>query len=92
MGKKMALAILLPNFLLVSNALAGEVLGYPVTPTQARFYILILGLIGFSIGLVASAYFAFWILDLKKKKVLISRRSKKTAFAGELVAAAQPAK
>ncbi len=89
---KMALAILLPNFLIVSNAIAGEVLGYPVTPTQARFYLLLLGLIGSSLGLVGSAYFVFWILDLKKKKVRISRGSKETAFAGELVAAAQPAK
>ena len=87
----MALAILFSNFLTVSNAAAAQFLGYPVSPTQLRFYLLILSLIGFSLVLVSAVYFSFWILDLKTKRSAAPCIDE-APFAGELVAAAQPAK
>jgi len=85
---------ILASFFLASTSFAGEIMGYPVTPTQARFYLLILGLLAVSAGMVSVAYLAFWVLDLKKKR----REGKKIAvleeqgFAGELAVAAQSAK
>jgi hypothetical protein len=94
MKKSFALLMILANFFITSNSFASEILGYPVTPTQIRFYVLILGLIGFSAGMVSVAYFAFWVMDLKKKRgearKLLPREEK--AFAGELAVAAQSAK
>jgi hypothetical protein len=43
-------------------------LGYPIVPKQARFYTIILGLIGVSAGMVSMAYFSFWVTDLKKRR------------------------
>ena len=94
MKKSFALLAILASFLMTSNSFASEILGYPVTPTQVRFYILILGLVGFSAGMVSVAYLAFWIIDLKKKKEEVRKvqpREEK-AFAGELAVAAQSAK
>lgn len=50
-----------------NQVLAGEIWGYPISPGQAKFYLIILGLIAFSILMVASVYAVFWILDFKKK-------------------------
>ncbi len=74
---------------------AGEILGYPIAPKQARFYLILLCMIGFSMALVGGAYAIFWLLDLKKKRIklpqpALSRKSQ--AFARELVPVAQPAK
>jgi hypothetical protein len=93
MKKKFSSITIFASSLLTSNSFAGEVLGYPVAPTQAKFYMLILGLLGVSIGLVAASYFAFWALDLKKKgKVRKAAVREQQAFAGELAVAAQSAK
>jgi hypothetical protein len=94
MKKAIFLLMILTNFLFASNSFANEILGYHLAPTQARFYTLILGLIGFSAGIVSVAYLSFWVLDLKKKREQVREIIiiKKPAFAGELVAAAQPAK
>jgi len=92
--KSFAFLAIISNFLMTSNSFASEILGYPVTPTQIRFYILILGLIGFSAGMVSVAYFVFWVIDLKKKKEEMRKvhpREEK-AFARELAVAAQSAK
>ena len=86
--------MVLANFFIASNSFANEILGYPVTPTQVRFYFLILGLIGFSGALVGLAYLAFWVLDLNKKRGEVRKpvvREQK-AFARELAVAAQSAK
>jgi len=92
--KFLTLLAILASFFITSNAFASEILGYPVTPTQVRFYILILGLIGFSAGMVSIAYFAFWVIDLKKKKEETRnvQPSKEKTFARELAVAAQSAK
>ncbi|MGB9697909.1 MAG: hypothetical protein ACPL5I_00860 [Thermodesulfobacteriota bacterium] len=50
-----------------SQVLAGEIWGYPISPVQAKFYLIILGVIAFSILMVASVYALFWLLDFKKK-------------------------
>jgi hypothetical protein len=94
MKKFSSLLVVPANFFLASNSFAAEILGYPVTPTQAKFYLLILGLIGVSIGMVSIAYFAFWVLDLKKKKgeVRAIAVRKEKAFAGEFAVAAHSAK
>ncbi len=52
---------------LPSQVLAGEIWGYPISPVQAKFYLIILGVIAFSILMVASVYAFFWLFDLKKK-------------------------
>jgi hypothetical protein len=88
------LLAILAGVFMASNAFAGEILGYPVTPTQVRFYLLILGLIGFSAGMVSVAYLAFWVIDLKKKRegVREIQSCKEKSFARELAVAAQSAK
>ena len=94
MKKSFSSLAILANFFLASHSLAGEILGYPVTPTQAKFYLLILGLLGVSAGMVSLTYLALWALDLRKKKretVRIAGRGEK-AFAGEFAVAAQSAK
>ncbi len=94
MKKVFALSAILANFIITSNSFANEILGYPVTPTQIKFYILILGLLGVSAGMVSVAYFAFWVMDLKNKRAE-ARKSivrKERVFAGELAVAAQSAK
>ena len=94
MKKAITILTILMNFLFASKSFANEILGYPLAPTQARFHILILGLIGFSAGIVSGAYLSFWVMDLKEKREKVRELIiiKKQAFAGELVAAAQPAK
>jgi hypothetical protein len=94
MKKMVAFLVILANFFLTSTSFANEILGYSVTPTQVRFYTLILGLIGFSLGLVAVAYFSFWVLDLWKKKAEVQKLGvhKEKGFAGGLAVAAQSAK
>ncbi len=94
MKKSFALLMILTNFFITSNSFASEILGYPVTSTQLRFYILILGLIGFSAGMVSVAYFAFWVMDLKKNRAKVQKIMVREAkpFAGELAVAAQSAK
>ena len=88
--KKSTILIMTSMVLLgwISNVYAGEILGYPIAATQAKFYSIILSVIGASMALVALAYLCFWLADLKKKLAL---REKKV-FAGELVAAAHSAK
>ncbi len=74
------------------NVYAAEILGYPIVEKQARFYTLILGIIGTSVALVGLSYLSFWLVDLKQKAAKPAFRREKEAFAGELVAAAQSAK
>lgn len=50
-----------------SQVLASEIWGYSISPVQAKFYLIILGVMAFSILMVASAYALFWLLDFKKK-------------------------
>ncbi len=76
----------------ISNVYAGEILGYPIVEKQARFYSLILGMIGASVGLVGFSYLCFWLVDLKRKAAKSVLKRQKKSFAGELVAAAQSAK
>lgn len=76
----------------INNVYAGEILGYPVVEKQAKFYSIILSLIGASLALVAGSYLLFWLLDLKKKLPKSALQHEKEIFAGELAAAAQSAK
>lgn len=94
MRKTLALLTILANFSIASNSFANEILGYPVTATQTRFYLLILGLLGVSAGMVSVAYLAFWVLDLSKKKGKVRKPAgrEKKVFAGELAVAGQSAK
>jgi hypothetical protein len=68
--KKLAILIMTLAILLsmVSYGNSAELLGYPIVPKQARFYTIILGLIGVSAGMVSMTYFSFWVTDLKKRK------------------------
>jgi len=76
----------------IANVYAAEILGYPMVEKQARFYILIIGIIGVSVGLVGFSYLCFWLVDLRKKVAEPALQREKKSFAGELVAAAQSAK
>ncbi|MFH1757864.1 MAG: hypothetical protein ABH969_07430 [Pseudomonadota bacterium] len=80
----------------LSSAYADDILGYPIVPKQAKFYLIILSVIGVSMTMVATTYFCFWLVDLKKKRkeVTIKPAFNKglEAFGGQLAAAAQPAK
>lgn len=76
----------------IANVYAAEILGYSIVEKQARFYTLILGMIGVSIALVGFSYLCFWLVDLKRKAAEPALRRHKEIFAGELVAAAQSAK
>ena len=76
----------------ISNVYAAAILGYPIVEKQARFYTLILGIIGASASLIGFSYFCFWLADLKKRVVKPVLRKEKEVFAGELAAAAQSAK
>ncbi len=74
---------------------AAEFFGYPIVPKQARFYLILLCMIAFSMALVGGAYAIFWILDLKKKSIKLSQPAlsrNPQAYAGKLVPVAQPAK
>ncbi len=92
--KKSTILIIASMILLgwISNVYAGEILGYPIVEKQARFYSLILAMIGTSVGLVGFSYLSFWLVDLKRKVAQSSLNRQKKSFAGELVAAAQSAK
>ena len=80
----------------ISSAYAADILGYPIVPKQAKFYLIILSVIGVSMAMVTTAYFSFWLVDLKKrrKEVKVKPAFNKglEAFDGQLTAAAQPAK
>lgn len=76
---------------LASNVYAAEILGYPIVAKQAKFYSIILGVIGASMAMVGFSYLCFWLADLKKR-ARVPKPVEKVAFAGELVAAAQSAK
>jgi len=76
----------------ISNVYAAAILGYPIVEKQARFYTLILGIIGASASLIGFSYLCFWLADLKKRVVKPVLRKEKEVFAGELAAAAQSAK
>lgn len=92
--KKSTILIMASMILLgwISNAYAAEMLGYPIVEKQARFYTLILGMIGVSIALVGFSYLCFWLVDLKRKAAKPALSRQKESFAGELAAAAQSAK
>jgi uncharacterized membrane protein YeaQ/YmgE (transglycosylase-associated protein family) len=91
--KKSTILIMIAMILIgwISNVSAAEILGYPVVEKQARFYTLILSIIGASIGLVGLSHLSFWLIELKKKAAKPTLRKEKEAFA-ELAAAAQSAK
>lgn len=98
--KKMVVFILIMSsailLIWLSSSYAAEFLGYTVVPKQAKFYTIILGGIGASVGMVSALYGALWLADLKKKrkarvaKPAFSRDTE--AFGGAIAAAAQPAK
>jgi len=74
-----------------ADVYAAEILGYPVVAKQAKFYSIILGVIGVSVALVGGSYLCFWLADLKKR-ARVSKPLASGSFAGELAAAVQPAK
>ena len=76
----------------ISSVYAADILGYAIVEKQAKFYIIILGLIAASVALVSATYFGYWLADLKKKAAPQALRREKEAFAGKLVAAVQSAK
>lgn len=96
--KKIKVLILTSAILLcwVSSIYAAEILGYPVVPKQARFYIIILSAIGASVAMVAATYVSFWLVDLKKKQQAVAAKpalnSGLKTFGGQLAASAQSAK
>ncbi|MBI5967132.1 MAG: hypothetical protein HY882_04650 [Deltaproteobacteria bacterium] len=68
--KKLAILILTLAILggWLCSAYAAELLGYPIVPKQAKFYTIILSVVGTSIGLVSAVYLSFWLADLKKRR------------------------
>ncbi len=80
----------------ISSAYAADILGYPIVPQQAKFYLIILTAIGASMAMVATAYFSFWLVDLKKKQQVVAAKpalnSGLKTFGGHLAASAQSAK
>jgi len=80
----------------ISSTYAADILGYPIVPKQAKFYLIILAVIGASMAMVATAHFSFWLVDLKKrrKEIAVKPAFNKglEAFGGQLAAVAQPAK
>lgn len=98
--KKMAVLILIVSSAImltwVSSSSAADFLGYTMVAKQAKFYTIILGVIGASVGMVSALYGTLWLADLRKKrkvrvlKPAFSREAE--AFGGEFAAAAQPAK
>jgi hypothetical protein len=98
--KKLAILILImcSAILLtwVSSSYAAEFLGYTMVPKQAKFYTIILGMIGASVGMVTALHAALWLADLRKKRkatvVKLAFGRDAEAFGGGIAAAAQPAK
>ena len=96
--KKIKVLILTSAILLcwVSSTYAAEILGYPIVPKQARFYIIILSVIGVSMAMVAATYVSLWLVDLKKKQRVVAAKpalnSGFRTFGGHLAASAQSAK
>jgi len=93
--KKSTIFLMMTSMILlgwISNVYAADVLGYPIVEKQAKFYTLILGMIGISITLVGFSYFCFWLVDLKRKATHPSLKRHRTLFAGELAAVAHSAK
>jgi hypothetical protein len=92
--KKTTILIMTSLILLswVSSVYAAEILGYPLVEKQAKFYSVILGVIGASMALVFVTYTSFWLADWKKEVATHALRREKKALGGELAAAAQPAK
>ena len=98
--KKMALLILIMSSAIlltwVASSYAAEFLGYTMVPKQAKFYTILLGLIGASVGMVSALHAALWLADLRKKrKVKIIKPAFSgniEAFGGEMASASQPAK
>ncbi len=76
----------------ITNLYAADILGYPIVEKQAKFYTIILGLIGASMALVGGSYLLFWLVDLRKKAIKPALQHETKIFAGELAAAAQSAK
>ena len=77
------------------SAYAAEILGYTMVPKQAKFYTIILGLIGASVGMASALYAALWLSDLREKRKARAIKPFGTAlkgFGGEMAVAAQPAK
>ncbi len=73
-------------FALTSLAFADEILGYPIVPKQAKFYTMILGLMGASMAMVGAVYGYLWLADLKKKKVQELKIKGSEVFIGKLAA------
>jgi hypothetical protein len=98
--KKMAVLILIISSAImltwISSSYAADFLGYTMVAKQAKFYTIILGVIGASVAMVSGLYGALWLVDLRKKrkvrviKPAFSRKAE--AFGREFAAAAQPSK
>ena len=98
--KKLTLLILAISSVIlltwVSSSYAAEFLGYTMVPKQTKFYTIILGTIGISVGLVSALHAALWLSDLRKKRkttvVKLAFGRDGETFGGEMATAAQPAK
>lgn len=80
----------------VSIGYAAELLGYSIVAKQAKFYMVILSVIGTSGAMVSALYFFLWLADLKKKRkarvVKPAFVKGREAFDGAFAVASQPAK
>jgi hypothetical protein len=95
--KKLMVLIISSVILLswVSSGYAAELLGYSIVPKQAKFYTIILGVMGTSVAMISALYFFLWVADLKKKKVRMVKPAfieGGEAFEGPFAAASQSAK
>src|SRR3972149_8398065 len=94
--KKMAVLILIMSSAIlltwVSSSYAAEFLGYSMVPKQVKFYAIILGVIGASVGMVSALHAALWLADLRKKRkttgLKISFRREAGTFGGGVGGAA----
>jgi hypothetical protein len=96
--KKLMVLIISSVILLswVSSGYAAELLGYSIVPKQAKFYIIILSVIGTSVAMVSSLYVFLWLADLRKnRKVRMVNPAfieAREALHGGFAIATQPAK
>jgi len=83
--KKMNIIMIMIFAILVvytSTASAAEILGYPIVAKQAKYYTMILGLMGASMAMVGVVYAYMWLADLKRRR--IQELKSATAYMGKL--------
>ncbi len=76
--KKMTIFLMTSMILFgwISNLWAGEILGYTIVAKQAKFYRIILSVIGASSVMVFTTYFCLWMADMKKKWIGVETMEK----------------